>query len=242
MSAIDLNADVAEGTGIEPLLAPHCTSWNLCCGYHAGSTAEIQSALQLAKQYGISIGAHPGHPDRANFGRIPHPISAPELTHLLETQVGHLKQLADSAGLSLTHLKLHGALYHQASAVSDLARATVDFARKHHLIVFGLPGSILEQKCSNLAPFAGEGFADRAMGPDGKLLPRDQPGSVLHDPIQAANQALILARTGRYQTLCTHGDSPGAAQMLEQVKNTLIAGGFTIRAPKPDIPGGSGHG
>jgi len=234
MIAIDLNADVAEGTGIEPLLAPLCTSWNVCCGFHAGSADDVRAALKLAREHHIQVGAHPGHPDRATFGRIAHPINTEQLIALLTAQVAAVAAIAQEMHTTLCHLKLHGALYHQAASDLRLAEATVSFAKSKRLLVFGLPGSLLEQACQGVVPFIGEGFADRALGPEGKLLPRDQPGAVIHDPAMAVRQALELAGSGKCRTLCVHGDSPGAAQLLAQVRTGLIGGGFHLRAPGHD--------
>lgn len=232
MSSIDLNADVAEGTGIEPLLAPLCTSWNVCCGFHAGSEVDIRAALNLAQEHGIQVGIHPGHADRTNFGRTAHAIDPDRLTDLLARQFAAVAGIALELGISLKHLKLHGALYHQGAYDRALAQATVQFAKSKELMVFGPPDSALEDCCRGIVPFVGEGFADRVIGPDGKLLPRDQPGAVIHDAAIAARQALDLARSGHYRTLCVHGDSPGAARLLARVKEGLIEGGIALQAPE----------
>lgn len=231
MNPIDLNADVAEGTGLEPLLAPLCTSWNVCCGYHAGSEDSIRKTLDLAKKHDLRVGAHPGHPDRAQFGRVAHPISPPSLLGLLDEQVGALKRELTQRGMTPSHLKLHGALYHQAAREEELAQAVAAWAHRHNIPVFGQPDTLLQRACAGKVPFVAEGFADRGVFPDGSLIPRDQPGALLHDPEQAATQALSLAKSGRYRTLCTHGDTADAATLLSRVRQALIQAGHPIAPP-----------
>ncbi len=228
---IDLNADVAEGFGTEEQLAPLCSSWNLCCGAHAGGPEAIRHALELALQYDIHCGAHPGHDDRANFGRVVRKLNRKELRQLLVPQVETVAKAAQQAGLKLWHLKLHGALYHQAGSDPDLAAETLILAKEYGLKLFGLTGSVLEELSTPTGLFVAEGFADRGMNENGALLPRGAPGALLDDPNASARQALRLAQMGHIQTLCVHGDSPNAGLVLGAVQNILLANHFLIAPP-----------
>ncbi len=234
---IDLNADVGEGTGTEALLAPLCSSWNLCCGAHAGSPEDLDRALELANTYRISCGAHPGHADREHFGRVAIPIDGSDLRRLIVPQIETVARAAQKHGLKLAHLKLHGALYHQAGSDRQLAEETIAIAREFGLLIFGFSRSVLETLTAPLGIFVPEGFADRGMDPMGNLLPRGTPGDILHDPEAAAQQALRLALSGRVKTLCVHGDSPDAARILGAVRTRLLEKEFEITAPVMDAPG-----
>ncbi len=230
-TGIDLNADVAEGFGTEKLLAPLCSSWNICCGVHAGGSGAIQSTLEWALQYNIHCGAHPGHDDRANFGRLARKLNRQDLRQLIVPQLETVANAAQRVGLSLWHLKLHGALYHQAGADHELAGETVNIALEYSLKLFGLPGSLLEVLASPMGIFVPEGFADRGLDENGALLPRDAPGALLADPYASATQALRLAHSGRIRSLCVHGDSPNAIRTLNAVHTILVENHFLISPP-----------
>lgn len=233
---IDLNADVGEGTGTEALLAPLCSSWNLCCGAHAGSPEDLDHALQLAGKYRISCGAHPGHADREHFGRVAIPIDRSGLRNLIVPQIETVAREAQKHGLELAHLKLHGALYHQAGSDPQLAEETIRIAREFGLLIFGFPGSVLANLAAPTGHFVPEGFADRGMDPNENLLPRGTPGAILHDPEVAAQQGLRLALSGRVKTLCVHGDSPDAVRMLAALRERLLEEGFEIAPPAIEFP------
>lgn len=233
---IDLNADVAEGVGTEGLLAPLCSSWNLCCGAHAGSPEDLERALELAATNKISCGAHPGHADREHFGRVAIPIDRSGLRDLIVPQIETVARAAKQHGLKLAHLKLHGALYHQAGSDPKLAEETIAIAREFGLLIFGFPGSVLKKLAAPTGLFVPEGFADRGMDTNGNLIARGTPGAILHDPKIAAQQGLRLAVSGQAKTLCVHGDSPDAARMLNAVRAGLLAEGFEIAAPAMDAP------
>lgn len=228
---IDLNADVAEGSGTEEQLAPFCTSWNLCCGAHAGGPEAIRFALELARQFNIHCGAHPGHADKANFGRVIRKLNRHDLRQLIVPQLDFVAKAAQQAGQILWHLKLHGALYHQAGSDLELASETLIIAQEYRLKVFGLSGSLLEELSTPLGIFVAEGFADRGMDEKGGLLPREAPGGVLFDPTATAKQALRLAQSGRIRTLCVHGDSPNASLTLKAARNILLENHFLISPP-----------
>ena len=244
MTTIDLNADVGEGLDDEALL-PFLTSVNVACGLHAGGPEVMDRVVALARERGVRIGAHPGYDDRKNFGRLDVELSAPAATALVLFQIGALEAFVRAHAGSLVHVKPHGALYNRAARDPALAAAICEGVRKAGgtLVVVGLAGSCLvaAARAAGL-PAAGEAFADRRYLPDGSLMARSQQGSVLTDPAEAADQALSIARDGsvttstgsrlavRAQTLCLHGDTPGAALIARAVRERLEAEGVRVAA------------
>lgn len=226
---IDLNADVGEGCPWDrELILGGITSANIACGAHAGGDTEMNEACGWAAETGVRIGAHPGFVDRAGFGRAPQPLDPGEIPALILPQWQRLHAVAARHGLVLHHIKAHGALYHQLDADPNLAASFADFVRSlpgpggAAPVVFGPPGGALQHACREAGvPFWAEGFPDRAYGPDGRLLPRAMPGACLEDPAEIVAQALRLARSGRYQTLCLHGDHPAAPARLAYLRTAL---------------------
>ena len=206
MRRIDLNADLGEGGSEDELLLGLVSSCNIACGGHAGSDEIMRRTLAHALAAGVAIGAHPGYEDRENFGRRELQMTPQAVTELVVRQVGKLAALAQETGASLDHVKPHGALYHQANRDLSLAAA----ARAAGVIV------------------RAEGFADRRYQNDGSLQPRSQPGAVIEDPAEAVAQALALAGSGRFETLCVHGDGAHAATLLRAVRSALENAGFRI--------------
>jgi UPF0271 protein len=239
---IDLNADLGEGMDDGALL-PFLTSANVACGMHAGGPAVMDRTVALALERGVRIGAHPGYADRENFGRLDVQLSRDEVKSLVLYQVGALDALVRARGGKLSHVKAHGALYNRAARDRDLARAIAEGVRSFRadLVLVGLAGSeqIAAAREAGL-PAAGEAFADRRYLPSGALMPRSQRGSLLEDPAEAAEQALGIARDGRVvasdgtriavaaQTLCLHGDTPGAARIARAVRERLEGAGVKI--------------
>lgn len=240
---IDLNADVGEGLD-DSLLLPFLSSANVACGLHAGGPVVMDQTVALALRQGVRVGAHPGYPDRENFGRTDLQLSRDELRSIVLYQLGALNTLVRARGGKLKHVKAHGALYNRAAKDSALARAFAEAVRDFDstLILVGLAGSVQldEAKAVGLRA-AGEAFADRRYMPDGSLMPRSQPGSVLHDPADAAAQALAIVRDGavtasdgsrvavRAETLCLHGDTKGAADIARAVRAALADAGAEIK-------------
>lgn len=226
---IDLNADVGEGDGEEPLYGL-VTSVNVACGGHAGDPGSMARAIGRALRAGAAVGAHPSYPDREGFGRRPMAIPSRELTRILHRQIAALAEAAAAAGTAVGHVKPHGALYHDASepAIADaIADAAAGF--EPPLVLVGLAGSPgLATWSRRGLPVAAEGFADRAYESDGSLRPRDREGALLLDPRRAAEQALRLVRAGAVQTLCVHGDTPGAAAILAAVRAALREAGVAV--------------
>jgi UPF0271 protein len=229
---IDLNADLGEGMDDAAIL-PYLTSANVACGQHAGSPELMDRTVQLAIQHGVRIGAHPGYADRANFGRTNLSLPEDELKALVLYQIGALDGIARARKAKLVHVKAHGALYNQAAKDPKLAKAFAEAVKAYdaNLILVGLAGGqqIEAAKAVNLST-AGEAFADRLYADDGSLVPRTQPGSVLHDPRDAAAQAVRLAKSGRAQTICLHGDTKGAAAIARSVREALEQAGVEIAA------------
>ena len=242
MKKIDLNADLGEGLDDAALL-PFLSSANVACGLHAGTPATMDKTVLLALGRGVRVGAHPGYPDRENFGRSDLQLAPGELRSLVLYQLGALDALVRARGATLRHVKAHGALYNRAARDRALARAFAQAVREFQadLILVGLAGSVqLEEARAAGLPAAGEAFADRRYLPDGSLMPRAQPGSVLHDPLEAAEQALRIVQDGAIiasdgsrvavdaQTLCLHGDTPGADRIAGVIREALEKTGVEI--------------
>jgi UPF0271 protein len=227
---IDLNADLGEGMDDAAIL-PLLTSANVACAQHAGSPALMDRTVRLALENGVRIGAHPGYSDRENFGRTNQSLPEDELKALVLYQLGALGAVARARGAKLVHVKAHGALYNQAAKDAQLARAFAEAVATYDrsLVLVGLAGGAqLDAARAVGLRAAAEAFADRLYADDGTLVPRTQPGAVLHDPKDAAAQAVKLARSGRAQTICLHGDTPGAALIAKAVRAALEAEGIQI--------------
>lgn len=235
---MDLNADVGESfgrweLGDDAALAPHLTSANVACGFHAGDPLTLRRTCALAVEHGVVIGAQVGYRDLAGFGRRFIDIAPDELAADVLYQLGALDGIARAAGGRVAYLKPHGALYHAVSREPAQARAVVAAVRAYAgddgLPVLGLAGSpFLETVAAAGLEAVGEGFADRAYTPDGGLLPRTEPGAVLTDPARVADQALRLARSGSVRSLCVHGDTPGAPAAAAAVRATLADAGVEV--------------
>jgi UPF0271 protein len=234
--AIDLNCDLGESFGAwtmgeDEAVLPHVSSANVACGFHAGDPAAMSATLAAARRHGVQIGAHPGYPDRANFGRVEQD-RAPDLV-FQETvyQIGALRALAEVAGLAVRYVKPHGALYNQACRDAALAQPVVAAARALGLAVMGLPASALEAAArAQGVAFVAEGFADRRYLPDGRLVPRTQPDAFVTDPAAAVDQVSWLVRERGVQTICVHGDNPEAVALVGRLREALGQRGFAIRA------------
>ena len=245
---IDLNCDMGESfgafsIGADAEVMAHISSANVACGYHGGDPGVIRRTVRLAREAGVSVGAHPGFPDLAGFGRREMRLSPTEVEDMVLYQIGALAAIARSEGVGLRHVKAHGALYNMAArdgALADaIARATRAFDPA--LVLFGLPGSELLRagREAGLA-VAAEGFADRAYEPDGSLTPRSRFGSVIHDPQIVVARAVRMVTEGHVtatdgseitmevDTLCTHGDTPGAHELTRLLRAGLERAGVTI--------------
>lgn len=242
---IDLNSDLGEGAGADAELMPLITTANIACGAHAGDDETMEATVRLALGRGVAIGAHPGYRDRESFGRVPLEIATDELRGDLLSQIEALRAVARRAGAAVTHVKAHGALYNGAERDRGLAEtiASAVSAADPTLTVVAPAGSAMAAAAAAAGlRLAREAFIDRAYEPDGTLRPRRLAGALLTDPAAAAQQALSLVRDGRVRahdgsflpieadTLCVHGDTPGAAAILRAVRAALVAEGIALRA------------
>jgi 5-oxoprolinase (ATP-hydrolysing) subunit A len=247
--AIDLNADVGESFGAWRLgederLIPLVSSVNVACGFHAGDPSTIERTIALAARAGVAIGAHPGYPDLPGFGRRDLDLSPADLEASIVYQVGAVAAFARAAGRDLVHVKPHGALYNRSARDAATAEAVARGVRRvsADLVLVGLAGSVSLDagRAAGLA-VAGEGFADRRYEPDGRLRDRRHPDAVLADPADTAAQAVRIARDRTVEavggesldlavdTLCVHGDQPGAAARAAAVRTALEQAGIDLR-------------
>ena len=242
---IDLNSDLGEGVGTDEEVMPSITSANVACVAHAGDEATMRRTIALAKEHGVAVGAHPGYRDAANFGRVALDLTREELLADLRAQLEAIRAVAGAAGVKLAHVKAHGALYNRGErndAVGEIVAEAVR-AFDEDLVLFAPPGSAMERAARTIGlRVAREGFADRAYEPDGTLRSRKLPASVHADPAVAAAQAVSIARDGRVtssdgttlalevDTLCIHGDTPGAAAIARAVRVALASAGIDVRA------------
>lgn len=242
---IDLNSDLGEGVGPDAELMPLITSANIACGGHAGDAATMAATVALALQHHVAIGAHPGYRDAANFGRVVLDTPAEVLRADIREQLVALQAVVAGAGARMTRVKAHGALYNQGerddAVAGTIARAVAEVDQQ--LVLVAPPGSAMARAAQTFGlRVAREGFIDRAYEADGTLRSRRLPGALITDPAAAAAQARsfvtaggVLAQGGRFlplevDTLCVHGDTPGAAAILRAVRATLVAEGIAVGA------------
>jgi UPF0271 protein len=226
---IDLNCDLGEGCPYDAELMPLITSANIACGFHAGDPATAFTALTLAARHQVHAGAHPGFPDREEFGRRELDRTAQQIYEDCVYQIGALAGLARAAGTSVSHVKSHGALYNMACAADAYAEPVVAAAALFALPLLGLPQSRLEARSCGRCPFIPEGFADRRYRPDGSLVPRTQADAFIASPAEAVQQAKWLLQTRGVRTLCVHGDNPRALAFVRELRQALVQQGFTLR-------------
>jgi UPF0271 protein len=218
---LNLNADLGEGVGADEAIMAHIDSASVACGVYAGSASITIATASRCRQLGVEVGAHPGYDDREGFGRRERPVSAAEIEALVTFQVAAL-----AAVVPIAYVKPHGALYHRCQHDPASADAVARVAKAHAVGLVGQPGlELLAAARRAGVPAYREGFADRLLLADGSLAPRTQPGAVL-DAVTAAAQAVRLARSGRYDTICIHGDSDGAAAVSAAVRAALRDAGL----------------
>jgi 5-oxoprolinase (ATP-hydrolysing) subunit A len=245
--SIDLNADVGEGMDDAALL-PFVTSANVACGMHAGDPSVMDETVALALSHGVRVGAHPGYPDRQHFGRAAVEISAEAVEDLVLYQVAALDGFVRSRGGTLTHVKPHGALYHSGAEFPDVARAIAEGVRRFRtsLVLVGAAGSMLIEAGRDAGlSVAEEAFADRRYRRDGSLVPRGEARALITDPDEVADQAVSIARDRavtaadgervpvRADTLCLHGDTPGAAGLARRIHERFRTEGIRIAPLEP---------
>ncbi|MEO1497246.1 MAG: 5-oxoprolinase subunit PxpA [Planctomycetota bacterium] len=244
---LDLNADVGEGVGDdadETALIALVTSANIACGAHAGDERSMVRAVEAAVANVVAIGAHPGHDDRENFGRTAHPLDEHSACDLVAPQLEVLQHLCDDRGAGVRYVKLHGALYHQAEEDEPIARGVVRAvtAADRSLALLGQPNGVLSRIAGEHdVRFGREAFADRAYRADGRLVARGEADALLTAG-DAAEQAARLATRGEVvamdgsrvtiacDSLCVHGDHPGAIATARSVRDALAERGVTLQA------------
>ena len=250
MTRIDLNCDMGElpeaiADGTQEALLRSITSANVACGGHAGDERTMRTTIEQALKAGVAVGAHPGYPDRENFGRLELKMPAEAVADSIYDQVRALAEVAVKCGAKLVHVKAHGALYNQAVKNRELAEAIAQGVAKYskNLVLMGLAESpMLEVFRKASFAVAAEAFADRRYEPDGTLRSRKFENALIRDPTEAAKQALSIAQRGivtahdstevklTAQTICIHGDTPGSVQIVAAVARTLRDAGVALTA------------
>jgi len=245
MTAVDLNCDLGEGAGHDAELMPLISSANIACGAHAGDEATMRATVDLALKHGVAIGAHPGFPDRENFGRRELAASPDEIRGWVRAQTQRLLFIAGACGAGVRHVKLHGALYNLAARDEGVARAVAEavYETDPRLMLVGLAGSRLLAAGTDCGlSTVSEVFSDRTYQSDGSLTPRSRPDALFTDEAAAVAQVLRMVREGkvgatdgseveiRADTICLHGDGVHAVAFAMAIKSALQAAGVSIRA------------
>ena len=250
MACIDLNADLGEGFGVwrlgdDDAMLQVVTSANVACGFHAADPAGLLRVCRTAAERGVRIGAQVSYRDLAGFGRRFIDVATEDLIADIVYQIGALQGVAAAAGSTVSYVKPHGALHN--TIVTNREQAAAAAAAVHlvdaTLPVLGMAGSAFFDEAARLGlRTVAEAFADRAYRPDGQLLSRREPGAVLHDPVEIAQRVVTMVTSGRVtaidgaqiavsaESICVHGDSPGAVQIATSVLDQLKAAGTDIRA------------
>ncbi len=237
MSSIDLNCDVGEmpeaiADGTQEALMPSFSSVNIACGGHAGDEQSMKTTIEQALRWNLAVGAHPGYPDPANFGRLEWNLPPDILADTVFEQILRLAEVAARCGAHLTHVKAHGALYNQAARQKEVAQAVAAGVARwsRDVVLYGLAGSLgLEVYRAAGFAVAAEAFADRRYEADGSLRSRKYEDAVIRDPEEAARQAVRIAGQGIAQTICVHGDTPGAPEIAAAVGRALREAGIAVK-------------
>jgi UPF0271 protein len=248
MTVLDLNADMGESFGAytmgdDSALLQYVTSANVACGFHAGDPGTMRRTVALAAARGVAVGAHPGLPDLQGFGRRVMAVSPEEVYDIMVYQIGALAAFAAAAGTRLNHVKTHGALYNMTARDRALAQAVARAARDVDpgLLIYAASPNIAEAAQEAGLGVAYEVYADRSYQDDGSLTPRSQPHAMIEDVEQSIAQVRRMVREGvvralsgkdvqvRADTLCIHGDQPGAVRFAQRIREALAGDGITIR-------------
>ena len=249
MAYVDLNSDLGESfgaykIGADDQIIPLVSSVNIACGWHAGDPLVMRKAVALAKENGVSIGAHPGFPDLMGFGRRNMNVTPAEVKAYIQYQVGALSAFCKAEGVKLHHVKPHGAMYNMAAADSKLARAVAEAIAEidDSIVLLALSGSEMLLAADAIGlPCASEVFADRNYEEDGSLRARSKPDSIIHDEAECAARVLRMVTEGkvkaitgkdielRADSICVHGDTPEALLFVQRIRDTLQSGGVAIK-------------
>ena len=250
MAVIDLNCDLGESfgaytIGMDSQVIPYITSANVACGFHAGDSMVMAETVKLCTNNHIHVGAHPGFPDLAGFGRRNMAVKPEEAKAYVMYQIGALKAFCDGAGIRLNHVKPHGALYNMAAKDYALARAVAEAVQlvDKTLVLLALSGSQMVKAAQDIGlPCASEVFADRAYQSDGSLVPRSQPGAMIEDEDEAVARVIRMAKEGsvtaidgtevtiQADSVCVHGDGAKALAFVEKIREALGNAGVEVRA------------
>lgn len=254
MYKVDLNSDLGESfgaykIGLDDEVVKYVTSVNVACGYHAGDPVVMNKTVAMAKEHGVAVGAHPGFPDLMGFGRRNMVVSPAEAKAYTQYQVGALSAFCKANGISLQHVKPHGAFYNMAAKDIALATAIAEGVASVNsdLIFMGLAGSLMLTAAKNAGlRTASEVFADRAYQADGTLVPRSKPGAVIHDTDVAIARTIRMVKEGKVtaitgeeveiaaDSICVHGDNVSAVEFVKNIRARLEAEGVTL-APLSEI-------
>ena len=246
--SIELNADLGEGygpwsMGDDTAMLGIVTSANIACGGHAGDPDTMFNTLAVAAKNNVVVGAHPGYADRAGFGRRIIPMLPDEMARMIAAQIGALTSIARLVGVEVRYVKAHGALANLVARDAGVARVLVDTIRQldERLAILAISGTEIEHAARKTsAQVFSEVFADRGYQANGQLVPRSAPGALIHDPAEAADRLLGFLETGLMpvvdgasiplaaDSICVHGDSPGAVDMTTQLRARLLAAGVEL--------------
>ena len=246
---IDINCDLGEGYSHQDcqkdaLLMPFISSCNIACGGHAGNDLTIRESLLNAEHNGLKIGAHPGYPDKENFGRKSIQLSKVEIEQTLRFQIDKLLDVAEQLQITVQHIKLHGALYNDVEKDPALAFKVATLIQQFYSSkkVLGLAGGELARACSELElDFIAEAFIDRSYQLNGQLTPRNQAGSLITDQQKSIDQAIALATknsiisidgyeiTPNADSICLHGDNPQALTLIKGISKSFKTSGIAIQ-------------
>lgn len=250
MKRIDLNCDMGESYGVYTLgfdqdAMPHVTSINVACGFHASDPVNMMKTVKLAKKYGVAVGAHPSFPDLVGFGRRVMAASLEEIKADVTYQIGALWAFCLAEGVKMQHVKVHGALYNVAEKDVAVATAIAEAIKAVDpgLYMLCLANSSMVTGAKNAGvKYVEEAFADRAYTAQGNLVSRKQEGAVIHDVDLVAKRVLAMVKNGAVtaidgtevpinaQTICVHGDTPGAVAMIKKIREKLDQDGVTVKA------------
>jgi UPF0271 protein len=256
MKDIDLNCDMGESygrwtLGADDEIMPFITSANIACGFHGGDPHVMRQTVALAREHNVAVGSHPSLPDLMGFGRRVMDVSPQELKDYVCYQTGALREFVRAAGSDLQHIKAHGVLYGMLEKDEALARAIAEAAQAAggELIMMALASGKCDTQARKMGVrVASEGYADRAYNTDGTLVSRKLKGSLIDDPQRAAAQAVLMATEGKartidgqqisisVQTICCHGDTPGAPNIVRAVREALEKAGCRVRALREWLP------
>ncbi len=245
--AIDFNCDMGESFGSYEMkcdreIVRYVSSINVATGFHAGDPSWMRASVELAAQHNVAVGAHPAYPDLVGFGRRDMALSPAEVKNAVTYQIGALA--AFTGERRLQHVKPHGAMYNKAVRDPAEAAAIIEAIREFEpgLIHVVLAGSAWERLAREAGvPVAREAYSDRAITPEGTLVPRSQPGAVIHEPDEVVARVLKIATEGRVvtvdgdeipfeaDTICLHGDNPGAVEIAAAVREALDGAGITVK-------------